>query len=214
MFDFHRRINKREQIVGWFSTTTPEGEYINDTTYLFNDFYSKQCRRPVIIVVDTSLSSQNFNIRAFQSKSLKLGSTNDAFANLFVELKVEQEMSEAEATSIYHMIHFQDKTPWESSEITSIIPSEQERVSQALEKLLHVIDAISIYIDRVVTNQIQPIPDIGMKISDILSSLQTISSDHIATVYRDKVQDSLMVSYLSTLTKAQVLLSQKLNSIL
>jgi len=57
MYDFHRRINKREAIVGWFSTTTPEGEFLNDTTYLFNDFYSKLCRRPIILVVDTSLSS-------------------------------------------------------------------------------------------------------------------------------------------------------------
>lgn len=48
MFDFHRRINKREQIIGWYSTTISEGVYFNDVTSLFNDFYAKQCRKPII----------------------------------------------------------------------------------------------------------------------------------------------------------------------
>lgn len=55
---------------------------------------------------------------------------------------------------------------------------------------------------------------VGMKISDVLSSLSTVPVENMNAAYRDKIQDLLMVSYLSSLAKTQVLQSEKLNSIL
>jgi translation initiation factor 3 subunit F len=220
MYDFYRRINKREQIVGWFSTTTPEGEFINDTTYLFNNWYAERCKRPIFVVVDTTLSSESFHIRAYQGKSLYLNASpvnnasDDFFANLFVELKVIQEFSEAESTCLYHMINYQAKPAWKDCEIVSLIPSERERIQMSIEKLLQVIDALLVYIDQVLAGKAHGYAEVGMKVSDIIGSMSTISAENLAAVYRDKTHDLLMVSYLSSLAKTQVLLSEQLNSIL
>lgn len=172
-----------------------------------------------IVVVDTSLSTEAFNIRAFHVKSLKIDhkknidSDDSSFANLFVELKVQQEISEAESSPLYHMIHFQEHS-WKSAEVLANIPSGQDRLYQSLEKLNQVIDKLLDYVNDVVEGKVVGSTEIGMTASDILGSIQTISFDNLNSIYHEKVQDLLMVSYLSTLTKTQVLLSEKLNAIL
>jgi len=215
MYDFHHRINKREQIVGWFSSTTPEGDYINDTTFLFNDFYAKQCKKPIIIVVDTLLRGPSFNIRGFQMKPLIIDNSGDEFANLFNELKVEIELSEVETYCINHMISNQlsDK-PFQSTEILSTIPDERDQIQHSLSKLTEVIDKLIEYVDSVIEGKQVGISEIGMALSDVLGSLQTISADDVNAIYKDKVQDLLMVSYLNSLVKIQVTLADKLNAIL
>lgn len=56
MYNFHRRINRKEKIVGWYTTTSAEGALINDNSSLIHDFYSQECENPVHIVVDTTLA--------------------------------------------------------------------------------------------------------------------------------------------------------------
>jgi hypothetical protein len=56
MYNFHRRINRKEKIVGWYTTTSAEGALINDNSSLIHDFYSQECDHPVHIVVDTTLA--------------------------------------------------------------------------------------------------------------------------------------------------------------
>ena len=56
MYNFHRRINRKEKIVGWYTTTSAEGALINDNSSLIHDFYSQECEHPVHIVVDTTLA--------------------------------------------------------------------------------------------------------------------------------------------------------------
>jgi hypothetical protein len=53
MYNFHRRINKKEKIVGWYTTTTAEGALINDNSSLIQDFYSSECENSVHLVVGT-----------------------------------------------------------------------------------------------------------------------------------------------------------------
>jgi len=227
MYEFHRRINKRETIVGWYSTTTPSGDLIVPTTSLVNDFYLKQCKKAVHVVVDTTLSSGNFQVRGFVGRTLKVKDERP-FANLFSELKVSLEMSESEATCLYHMIHGQgsaivtdpatgedvDAGPWTSSEMLSTLPTESERVASSLEKLVSTLDELQAYVDGVVDGSKPAFTDIGVALSDAIGSLNVVSAEDSDSIFRDKMQDLLMVAYLSTLTQTQVQLSEKLHALL
>jgi len=73
MYSFHRRNNKNEVIVGWYTTSTAQGQFITDNTSLMYDFYSKECDNPVHISVDTSLLSDNLSTRGFVSDPLIVG---------------------------------------------------------------------------------------------------------------------------------------------
>lgn len=217
MYEFHRKINKREVTVGWFTTTTIDGAFITDTASLINDFYSKQCKNPVVLVVDTSLiNSDQFVIRGFVAKSLRMQKDEDTFANMFSEVKVIAELSEGESSLVYHMINCQDAIkPWSSGEVVSYLPTEQERITHSLENLLSLVDNLLSYVDNVCAGSAGlPMVEIGMSIFDALGALQTVSADELHNLYRDKVQDLLLVSYMSTLAKTQIQLTGKLHALL
>ena len=106
MYNFHRRINKKEKIVGWYTTTTAEGVLLNDNSSLIQNFYSSECENPVHLVVDTTLAGEDMGVRGFMSQSMILGESN--LANKFLEIKVDLEVTDSEATCLYHMINAQN----------------------------------------------------------------------------------------------------------
>ena len=109
MFSFSKRVNKKEQVLGWYASTTPSGALIIDQSSLINDFYTRKSEfgatNPIHLVVDTTLTGDDVKVRGFVSKPVKVGAAN--LANCFLELDVEVMMSDAETTALYHMIHGQ-----------------------------------------------------------------------------------------------------------
>ena len=75
MFALHKRVSPDESIVGWFSTTI-DGDDLNKNSCMFHDYYGGQCaRRPLHLVVDTSLSSNALGIRGYFGTPLMIGDT-------------------------------------------------------------------------------------------------------------------------------------------
>ena len=109
MFTFSKRVNKKEQVLGWYASTTLDGKTVIDQSSLINDFYTRKnefgAANPIHLVVDTTLSGPDVKIRGFISRPVKVGSAN--LANCFLELDVEVALSEAETTVLYHVIHGQ-----------------------------------------------------------------------------------------------------------
>lgn len=93
MYLFHKRINRKEEIVGWY-TTVPDGPLLTDNSSLIHEFYSHECRKPIHLVIDASLSTDGIDIRAFISEAMFVGS--NALANMFQEIRVELAMTDAE----------------------------------------------------------------------------------------------------------------------
>jgi len=89
MLEFQRRINKREAVVGWFTTTTAADNQ-PDTYPTKNNYYSKLCKKPIIVTVDTALTSaDNFSIRVFVDKKIGLEGEDFQFADSVMELKMK-----------------------------------------------------------------------------------------------------------------------------
>ncbi len=68
MYAFHRRNNKKEVMLGWYTTTTSKGEFINDNSSLIHDSFAKEIEHPIHLVVDTTLSGKS----CFLSLSLNI----------------------------------------------------------------------------------------------------------------------------------------------
>ncbi len=208
MYSCHRRNNKKEVIVGWYTTTTVNGEFIIDNSSLIHDFYSSECENPVHIVVDTTLSRDTISARGFVCKQMVVG--EDVLANTFQEAKVDLEMSEAETTCLYHMINGQAAgSKWSGSEIISTLPTATERLDDSVTDLAKVLDNIQAYVDNVVEGKIPPSREVGIAIAEALSTCAGQSAQQGGGV-QSKVQDMLMISFLSTLTQTQTLISEKL----
>lgn len=210
MYAFHRRNNKKEVIVGWYSTTTPVGEYINDNSSLINDFYAAECSSPIHLVVDTTLLTDKVNVRGFLNNKNFIG---DAFH----EIKVDIDMTDAEATLIYQMIHGQKKgEEFKDATVKATLPSAAKRVEQSIsEHLVQAIDNLQQYVDDVVDNKIPANRDIGIAIADALSAANpaNLANPQVSSI-NARYQDLIMVSYLSTLAQSQALVAEKLNQII
>jgi translation initiation factor 3 subunit F len=211
MYAFHRRNNKKEVIVGWYTTTTVNGEFIIDNSSLIHDFYSTEVENPVHLVIDTTLLGDNISARGFVVNQMIVG--EDTLANTFQEAKVDLELSEAETTVLYTMIHGQDAaSKWSSSEIVTTLSTSTERLENAVTDLSKVFDDVQAYVDNVVDGKIAPSREVGIAIAEALNAFATQNSQSAAqqSSVQTKVQDLLMISFLSTLTQTQTLISEKL----
>ena len=211
MCDFQRRVNKKEEIVGWYSTTLPNGAWIVDNSSLIHDFYSNECSNPIHLVLDTSLRGHSMGVRAFVSRPMIVG--DHAFANMFDELRVEVVLSEGEATCLFHMVNGQTQ-PWQDSFIQSDIPNERNSVVESMENLVATIDRVIAYVESVVDGRVTASPSTGMALADTLNALKLIAADDFQTILNSRMQDLLMTSHITTLTQTQLNIAEKLNAIL
>lgn len=211
---FHRRINKRDNIVGWYATTSANGALLTEFSSPIHRHYTEHfCRSPIHLVVDTSLRGDHLNVRAFVGGRVSLDGRD--IADKFEEVRVEYLFSEGESTCLHHMVHSQvTATPFESSTIVSALPSETERVKTATVNLLAVLQQLESYVDEVVKGALPASAETGIALSDALSSLQAINVEEVAAALQDRSNDLLMLSYITSLTQAQIQISERLNSVL
>lgn len=210
----HKKINKKEIILGWFSTTTPDNRLVVDNCSLINEYYSGECQDPIHLVVDTNLTSSDINIKGFTSKQLIID--NVPVANMFHEIKVEVVMTDAELTCFYHMIKGQNSNInlKDESKIISSFSDAKLKQKNAIAKLLQVLDNVQGYVDNVVNGKSMPIIAIGIQLNDVLSSLHSLKREDIELILSEKKQDLLMISYLVSLVRTQISISEKITSIL
>ena len=217
MYQSHRRINKKEVVVGWFATTAPDGAQIINSSSLIHNFFEGECSDPIHIVADTSLAGDSVSIRAFIVRPLNLDNNSFSLATMFHEVRVELVMTESENTCLYHMIRGQENSvgAWKHSKVISSVDNDAGRRStDAIEKLKVTLDKIQLYIDDIVAGKVEGNSDLGIAISDVLSSLSPYDSDEAANILSEKRQDLLMLSYLTSLIQTQVKISEKINAIL
>lgn len=174
MYNFHQRINKKEILLGWYSTTLPRGgAHIIDHSSLIHEFYSNECKSPIHLVVDTNFTSgQNtLNIRGYTSQPLIVGA--QPLANMFREIKVEIVLSDAEIICLNTMINGQvDQPPFSSVNILSNVTSPIDEITNSTTHLTNLLQKISSYLNDVIEGKREADPEIGMMLSDILSGLQ------------------------------------------
>jgi translation initiation factor 3 subunit F len=178
MYQFHQKINRKEILLGWYSTTLPRCPLIVDNSSLIHEFYSHECKTPIHLVVDTNLSMNEnlypFTIRGYISQPMVVGET--ALANMFREIHVEVCLSDAEMICLNQMIHGQVHQPaFSTVNILSTISSPVEEITTSTNLLLLLLEKISMYLNDVTEGKREADPEIGIMLSDILGGLQVHS---------------------------------------
>ena len=83
-----------------------------------------------------------------------------------------------------------------------------------VEKLLEIVETASEYVGKVVNGELEADDVIGNQIADTLSSVPRIRPEVLDKMFHDSMQDLLMVSYLSNITRTQLTIAEKLNKAL
>jgi len=211
MYNFHRMVNRREQIVGWFTTTTADGEFVTDNSSLIHEFYSNECTNPVHVVLDTTLDGNTMGLKAYFSEPLVVGEYT--LANMFNEAPLEVVLTDAESSCLFHMLQPQPSS-WPTSAVVAAVPEETALLRGSLERLLSLVDEALAYVTEVVEGGRSPSVGVGIALSDLVSTLQSIRPEDFHSLFQSRLQDLLMVAYLSTLTQTQLAVAEKVNAIL
>ena len=212
MLALHLKANRKEQVVGWYaSAPLGEGEQegaelIADTSSLIHDFYAGETEEgdPIHLVVDTTLKEDAVSVRAYRSTPVTVQS--EPLANLFHELRLTMETTEPEAICLNKMVmggKMEDKTA-----------EGEEPLLVSMEKLFTLLETASNYVDAVVEGKISPDAELGRQIANTLATIPRIRPEVFDKLFNDSLQDLLMVTYLSNITRTQMSIAERLNATL
>jgi len=216
MLALHLRANPRETVMGWYATALPdendpvngECKCIADTSSLIHEFYAGECDHdPIHLVVDTSLKTDAIALRAYKSTPVSV--KGEPLANMFHEIGLAVKSSESERICIDRMIGSSS-----SPEGANPTQDESAALRVSMEKLLAMLETCSEYVDKVVDGTISADDEVGRDISETLNSVPRIRPEVFDQMFNDSLQDLLMVTYLSNITKTQLTIAEKLNETL
>ncbi|KAH7537526.1 hypothetical protein FEM48_Zijuj03G0102400 [Ziziphus jujuba var. spinosa] len=228
----HQKVNPKEVIVGWYST----GLGVTGGSALIHEFYSREVSNPVHLTVDTGFSTGEGTIKAYVSVNLSLGDRQ--LAAQFQEIPLDLRMVEAERvgylTNLFsEFILFCNMSIYgsqcgcalEGEEVYTLgivdilkttmvdkLPTDLEGMEASMERLLALIDEVYKYVDNVVEGRVAPDNNIGRFISDTVASLPKLPPTAFDKLVNDSLQDHLLMLYLSSITRTQLSLAEKLNT--
>ena len=235
MMALYTRTNRKEQVVGWYAsavaaaTGAAEGgddtnnnngsnnnnnNLIMDTSSLIHEFYAGECDEgdPIHLVVDTRLTTDAIAVRAFRSTPVIV--QGEPLANLFHELRLSLNSTEPETICLNQMVLAQQTNNNNKTGNSGSSNDDDDALALqvSMEKLHGLLDAALSYVDSVVEGKVVPDPEVGRQISDSLASVPRVRPEIFDQLFHDSLQDLLMVTYLSNITRTQLAIAEKLNS--
>ncbi|KAI3757866.1 hypothetical protein L6452_05409 [Arctium lappa] len=196
MLSSHLKVNPKEVIVGWFST----GFGVTGGSALIHEFYSREVMNPVHLTVDTGFTSGEASIKAFVSINLSLG--DQQLAAQFQQVPLDLRMLEAE------------RVGFDIFKTTAVekLPSDLDGMEATMERLVALIDDVYKHVDDTVEGRVAADNKVGRFISDTVSSIPKLSPPAFDKLVNDTLQDELVLLYLSSITRTQLSLAEKLNT--
>lgn len=92
------------------------------------------------------------------------------------------------------------------------LPNDIEGMEALMGRLLALIDDVYKYVDDVVEDRVARDSKIGRFISDTIASLPKLSPHAFNKLVNDSLQDQLLLLYLSSITRTQLSVAEKLNT--
>lgn len=150
--------------------------------------------------MDTGFTKGASNIKAYVSVNFSIG--DRPLVAQFQEIPLDLQMAEAE------------RVGFDILKKTSVdkLPSDLEGMEVSMERLLTLIDDVYKYVDDLVEGRVAPDHSIGRYIAEAVESIPKLSPSAFDKLVYDNQQDQLLLLYLSSITRTQLSLAEKLNT--
>lgn len=203
MFELHRQVNPKETIVGWYAT----GSEITEHSVLIHEFYSRETENPIHLCVDTELRGERMSVTAYVSATM--GIPNMTVGTVFTPIACESRFHDTDDVGLQVL-----KRTLASPDNTSSLITDLEHVSNSIVALQDKLSLALDYVGQVQRGEIKGDRKIGRFLLDTISAVPKIDPVEFEKMFNNSLQDLLMVVYLANLTRSQVVLQQKLNTVL
>ena len=194
------RVNANERVVGWYATVGHDGAHANDSSSLIHEFYARECGRAVHVVVDPRLDGD---------KGVEVAAYELADA-AFAAVPCAHAFNDGEKVCIDRMIRGQAE-PFATAESVATLPSDRDTVRSDMDALLEQVDEILAYADAVKAGEVECDPTLARCLGDALTALPKIEEAANDGSLNTETQDIVMVSYLASITKAQLAIAAKIH---
>ena len=203
------------------TTAAAANDLIVDTSSLIHDFYAGESDDgdPIHLVVDTRLQADCLAVHAY--KNVPIIVQQEQLGNLFHELKLTMKCNEPEMICLDEMVQqqLQQQTTTTTAsadegngqKVTASGPTV-DALQVSMERLHELLEQTLSYVDSVVDGSTAADPELGRQIADTLATVPRIRPQVLDRLFHDSLQDLLMVTYLSNITRTQLTIAEKLNA--
>jgi len=202
MFELHKKVNNREVIVGWFST----GWEVSVHSVLIHDYYSRECKNPVHLTVDTFVRGGKMSIKGYHSTTI--GVPGKTTGTMFTPVQVETISYEPEQVGV-EALHIGKHNPKRIVQLNS----DLKRVETSSRWLREMLAHVTQYVDDVLAGKLASDNSTGRYLLDLVTGVPQIEVEKFEDMLNSNMKDLLMVVYLANLTKTQLAINEKLSTI-
>jgi len=194
MLRLHNQVYSNDRIVGWYSTG------IKESSLLLHNFFMKEMNSsPVHIIVDPVVK-ETMNVHCYYGSSIELGTLKDI--HLFKPLK------------FVYKTELQDRIGLESfitrtKENKDLPLNNLESITELIQEILGMLDNVQKYIQSVISGEQVGNYNTGIMLEEFLSLLPS-NENEFKKIFSSGIQDILMISYLSNISKKQLQIAEQL----
>ncbi|GAB5364999.1 hypothetical protein AAMO2058_001018400 [Amorphochlora amoebiformis] len=213
-FEYHKnmaalqkKLSQKESVVGWYST----GNAISYTTPLIHEVLCRRVKNGIHLMVDTLLTKNRLTVKGYIGRTIKM--EGKEVVGQFEPVECEFATTEPARIAVDAMINGvpDDKSVLDAP---ATMLSELESLERSLQELLHLLETVSEFVDKVVKSEEKGTHVVGSAIKDALTAVPSIDPERFTRIFNQKTEDLLMILYLSNITRAQVALGNRIYEVL
>lgn len=200
MYDLHHKVNSKEVIVGWYST----GSNLNTFSALIQNFYSQETapHQAIHVALNTGIDDgEPAGIKAYFSSPVGVFPRPENC--VFVPVPVDLRFHDAERSGLDLLT----STAASPSSTSNQPLADLEILEQSIQNVSGMLDRVLAYVRSVLAGETKGDAALGRYLMDTLGA----STDDLEKGgFNASLQDTLMISYLANLVRAQAEVSSRL----
>jgi translation initiation factor 3 subunit F len=221
MFALHQKTRPKDSIVGWYTSSATSDDLHVDTTLAslhsgLEQWLPDSRSNPIFVLLAIDVSRlggvEGSALTAYTQSSVAFANPEKKIiTSKFQPIRVEVQSEKAEQSAI-NLIQ-KDEESVQNGDANSNLALELQSLEAVFDKISQHLELISQYVKKVSNGEVESNAEIGRLISNTITSLPKIDAKKYDKGLNNRVQDLLMIVYLSNLVRTQLAISEKLQVI-
>lgn len=198
-----KKVNARENVVGWYST----GPRIRPADLDVNELFRKYTPNPTLVIIDVS-PKEEFEIptKAYVAIEEVKEDATEAPTLAFHHIQSEIGALEAEEVGVEHLLRDVKDTS------ISTLATQLNGKILSLKSLISHLKEMHQYLENVTSGKLPPNNQILAQLQDIFNLAPNLNVEELAKSFSIKTNDMMLVIYLSSLIRSVVALHTLINN--
>jgi len=203
MYAMYRKVNARENIVGWYST----GPKIRPSDLDINELFRKYTPNPVLVIIDVQ-PKEEFEIptKGYVAVEEVKEDGTEAPVMAFHHITSEIGAHEAEEVGVEHLLRDIKDTS------ISTLATQLHSKLLSMKSLISHLQEMHAYLENVVSGRVPINHQILCNLQDIFNLAPNMNVEYLQKSFAVKTNDSMLVLYLSSLIRSVVALHSLINN--